>query len=68
MSGGQVDIRRLLQSVANPRSPEEYIRDQQTLSELYKQPGECSGPYLAWAPVPVFGRMAGELEIGTHFW
>lgn len=34
------DIRALLYSVVNPASNEQYVRDQQALTELFKQPGE----------------------------
>lgn len=41
MSGGQQDIRALVHALAYPQSNDAYLRDQQTLTDLYKQPGMC---------------------------
>ncbi len=39
MNGTHSDLRGLLYALINPTSNEQYIRDQQTLTELFKQPG-----------------------------
>lgn len=53
MNGSNGDLRGLLRSVAYPSSNEQYIADQQTLNNLYKEPGmfvrhmedDGSGPF-----------------------
>lgn len=40
MSGGVPDIRALTHAVCYPTSNDAYIRDQKTLTDLFKEPGE----------------------------
>lgn len=41
------DIRLLVHSVVYPTSNEQYTRDQQALSDLFKEPGKCYHSLLA---------------------
>lgn len=38
MAAPNSDLRGLLHSIVNPRSNEDYVRDQQTLTNLFKEP------------------------------
>lgn len=40
MNGHDSDLRRLIHALVNPISNEQYQRDQQTVTDLFKQPGE----------------------------
>jgi hypothetical protein len=42
MDGHAPDIRALLHAVVYPISNEQYVRDQQILSSLFKQPGRST--------------------------
>lgn len=42
MDGHAPDIRALLHAVVYPSSNEQYVRDQQILSNLFKQPGRST--------------------------
>ena len=35
-----LDVRALVRALVNPASNEQYVRDQQTLTECFKEPGE----------------------------
>jgi len=44
MSGDHLDLRDLIHAVVNPVSNQQYVKDQQTLADLFKQPGEHRRP------------------------